>query len=47
MRGSLMNFFAPILPYRSGSTSPDPAQTFRANFISMAHVPQTSAQTSI
>jgi hypothetical protein len=43
----LINFFAPLLPYRKGTTLPDAPQTFRSNFISLAYVPQTTAQTTI
>jgi hypothetical protein len=56
--GSLGNFFAPILPDREGSTTPDPPGTFKCttNFcdaldgsdtITMMYVPPTAAQTTI
>lgn len=45
--GSLMNFFAPILPYRTGQISPDPPGTFKSDTITIMYVPNTPAQTSI
>jgi type II secretory pathway pseudopilin PulG len=47
--GSLANFFAPILPYRSGQTGNDPASGvyFRPDAITIIYVPHTAAQTTI
>lgn len=47
--GSLMKYFAPILPYRTGRVDPDPAKGvfFRPDAISMVYVPNTAAQTTI
>lgn len=47
MAGSLGNYFAPILPYRVGKLSPDPAGSFFTDRITIMYVPQTSAQTTI
>jgi type II secretory pathway pseudopilin PulG len=47
--GSLVNFFAPILPYRAGQVDSDPANGvfFRDDAITIIYVPNTSAQTTI
>ena len=45
--GSLGNYFAPILPFRSGVTNPDPPQTFKTDTLTMMFVPTTAAQTTI
>ncbi len=45
--GSLLNFFPPVLPYRSGRLNPDPAGTFKDDTISIQYVPKTSSQTTI
>ena len=47
--GSLLNFFAPILPYRVGQQSSDPASGvyFRPDAITLVYVPNTSSQTTI
>lgn len=45
--GSLLAFFAPVLPYRSGRTNPDPPGTFKDDTITITYVPQTSSQTTI
>jgi hypothetical protein len=45
--GALYNYFAPILPYRSGTTTPDPAGSFFSDKISIVYVPSTPAQTTI
>ncbi|HSL20044.1 MAG TPA: hypothetical protein VK886_00815 [Vicinamibacterales bacterium] len=45
--GSLANFFAPILPYRTGRVNPDPPGTYRDDAITIVYVPHTSAQTTI
>jgi hypothetical protein len=47
MTGSLANYFAPIMPYRVGNTTPDPAQSYFTDRITVMYVPPTSAQTSI
>jgi hypothetical protein len=47
MTGALTNYFAPIMPYRVGNTTPDPAQSFFTDRITIMYVPSTSAQTSI
>jgi hypothetical protein len=47
--GSLVKFFAPIQPYRTGRINPDPAMGvfFRPDAISLVYVPNTAAQTTI
>lgn len=45
--GSLMNFFAPILPYRTGKIAPDNPGTFKPDTITIVYVPNTPSQTSI
>ena len=45
--GSLLNFFPPILPYRSGRVNPDPAGTYKDDTITIQYVPKTSSQTTI
>jgi prepilin-type N-terminal cleavage/methylation domain-containing protein len=47
--GSLMKYFAPIQPYRTGRVDPDPAKGifYRPDAISMVYVPNTAAQTTI
>lgn len=47
--GSLHNFFAPVLPYRSGDVNSDVAAgvAFRDDTISLFYVPSTPAQTTI
>ena len=47
--GSLMNFFAPILPYRAGQVNNDPLSNvfFRPDAITLVYVPNTSSQTTI
>ena len=56
MVGTLDNYFAPILPHRVGTISPDPAGSFRANplcpttcasAITIMYVPNTNSQTTI
>jgi Tfp pilus assembly protein PilW len=47
MTGALTNYFAPILPYRVGNTTPDPAQSYFTDRITVMYVPSTSAQTTI
>ncbi|MGE5815865.1 MAG: PilW family protein [Acidobacteriota bacterium] len=45
--GSLANYFAPILPYRTGRSNPDPPGSFKDNTITIVYVPNTSSQTTI
>ena len=45
--GSLNAFFAPVLPFRQGATSSDPAGTFATDRITLMYVPSTAAQTTL
>lgn len=45
--GSLINFFAPILPRRTGRLNPDPVDTVRTDTITLTYVPNTYSQTWI
>ena len=48
--GSLINFFAPILPRRTGRISPDPttgANSYREDAITLTYIPNTYSQTTI
>ena len=47
--GALSNFFAPVLPYRTGLVNSDPAAGvyYRPDAISMTYVPNTASQTTI
>lgn len=48
--GSLLNFFAPVLPRRTGRVSPDPtdgAASFRSDAITLAYIPNTYSQTRL
>ena len=48
--GSLINFFAPILPRRTGRINPDPTQgtaSYRSNTITITYIPNTYSQTTI
>ena len=48
--GSLINFFAPILPRRTGRVSPDPttgSASFRSDAITLTYVPNNYSQTTI
>lgn len=45
--GSLLSFFAPILPYRNGSTLDDPPGTYKTNTITVMYVPPTISQTGL
>ena len=46
--GALYNFFAPVMPYRSGDVNPDPPNLFyRTDTISLMYVPPTPAQTGV
>jgi hypothetical protein len=45
--GSLINFFAPILPRRTGLVNPDPPTVFRPDTITLTYIPNTYSQTTI
>ena len=48
--GSLINFFAPILPRRTGRNAADPTQgpaSFRSDAITLSYIPNSYSQTSI
>jgi type II secretory pathway pseudopilin PulG len=48
--GSLLNWFAPILPRRTGRINPDPTQgpaSYKTNTISIAYVPNSYSQSTI
>lgn len=48
--GSLVNFFAPILPRRTGRLNPDPTQgaaSFRSDAITLAYIPNSYSQSTI
>lgn len=47
--GSLLNYFAPVLPYRAGQVANDPLAGvyYRPDAITLVYVPNTSAQTTI
>jgi prepilin-type N-terminal cleavage/methylation domain-containing protein len=45
--GALLNYFAPIMPYRMGAVDPDPPGTFKSDTITFLYVPETTAQTTI
>jgi type II secretory pathway pseudopilin PulG len=45
--GSLIFFFAPVLPFRQGTDDDDPPGTFRNDVITLVYVPPTAAQASI
>jgi len=46
--GALYNYFAPIMPYRTGDQNPDPPNLFyRSDTLSLMYVPQTPAQTGV
>ena len=45
--GALTNYFAPIMPYRSGATSVDAPGSFFADKISLVYVPPTPSQTTV
>src|SRR5947207_14559311 len=47
LNGSLMFFFAPVMPFRQGSTQDDPPGTFRTDTLTMMYVPPTFAQTTM
>jgi hypothetical protein len=45
--GSLINFFAPIMPRRVGRTNPDAFDKFRPDAITLSYIPNTYSQTTI
>ena len=45
--GSLINFFAPILPRRVGNISPDPFNVARTDAITISYIPNSYSQTTI
>jgi hypothetical protein len=45
--GSLVNFFAPIVPRRIGRVNPDPPATFRPDAITLSYIPNSYSQTTI
>ena len=47
LRGSLNNYFAPILPYRTGQVAADPPGSFRPDAVTLVYVPNSFAQTSL
>lgn len=46
-RGSLIHYFAPVLPFRRGASGADAVGTFRTDTITIISVPTTSAQTTL
>jgi hypothetical protein len=47
VRSPLVNFFAPVLPRRTGYTAPDPYNVFKTDAITIAYIPNTYSQTTI
>lgn len=47
VNGSLINYFAPILPRRTGRVNPDPPTVFRPDAITLTYIPNTYSQTTI
>jgi hypothetical protein len=45
--GSMIFYFASVMPYRQGTLNDDPPGTFRDDIITIMYVPPTSAQTSL
>jgi hypothetical protein len=45
--GSLLRYFAPVLPRRIGRVNPDPATTFRDDTITLSYIPNSYSQTTI
>ena len=45
--GSLINFFAPVLPRRIGRVNPDPPTLFRPDAITLTYIPNTYSQTTL
>src|SRR5438105_11434702 len=47
LNGSLLFFFAPVMPFRQGTVNDDPPGTFKTDTITLMYVPPTFAQTSL
>lgn len=47
VRGSLVNFFAPILPRRIGRLNADPFSTFKSDTITLSYIPNSYSQTTL
>jgi hypothetical protein len=45
--GSLVTFFAPVLPRRIGRVNPDPATIFKDDTITLSYIPNSYSQTTI
>lgn len=45
--GSLINFFAPVLPRRTGRLNPDSVTMFRTDAITLTYVPNSYSQTTL
>ena len=45
--GSLVSFFAPVLPRRIGRVNPDPATVFKDDTITLSYIPNSYSQTTI
>jgi prepilin-type N-terminal cleavage/methylation domain-containing protein len=45
--GSMIFYFAPVMPFRQGTLNDDPPGTFRDDVITLMYVPPTTAQTSL
>jgi hypothetical protein len=45
--GSLINYFAPILPRRTGRISPDLFNRYRSDAITLSYIPNTYSQTTL
>lgn len=45
--GSLINFFAPIVPRRLGRTNPDASDVFKPDAITLSYIPNSYSQTTI
>ncbi len=45
--GALFNYFAPIVPYRVGDTTPDAPGSFFSDKLSLIYVPPTPSQTTL
>jgi prepilin-type N-terminal cleavage/methylation domain-containing protein len=45
--GSMLFFFAPVMPFRQGTLNDDPPGTYRDDIITIMYVPPTTAQTSL
>jgi hypothetical protein len=45
--GSLVNFFAPVIPRRMGRVNPDARDVFRPDAVTLIYIPNTISQTTI